>query len=1108
MTESWNIGEALWVYRYMRTARRLDEMQAVLAQQGEASFQLFSAGHEGIAALASHLIADDWLHPHYRDVALILARGLPAERYFHSLFGTAHADARGRRMPPFVCERALNLLSIPTLVGNNALQAVGVAAAIRDRPTRPLVFCGLGDGGSQEGEVLEAIAEAVRERLPVLFVIEDNRYALSTPTPGRTFYSRPDGEASEFYGLAIQRVDGCDLPMAHARFGEIVRGIRADRGPRLVVFQVERIASHSNSDDQSVYRSAEEIAAARRRDPVERMAAWLREHGVAEERLAALHAEIEAELVAGLAAARAAPPPQQGPVRRPLPPTLVGPEEPSPPPPAQGLTLIEAMRETLRRHLREDPRVSLCGQDIEDPKGDVFGLTRGLSTEYPGRVRNAPLSESTIVGAAIGRALVGERPVAFLQFADFFPPAFNQIFAEMSSLYWRTDGAWEAPVLVLAVSGAYRRGLGPFHAQSPEGFMVRVPGVDVFMPSNAADAAGLLNAAFCSGRPSIFFYPKNLLNDRSAIADPASVARLVPIGRARVVRAGRDLTLVGWGNTVAISDQAAETLETAGVSAEVIDLRTLSPWDRETIVASARRTGRLIVVHEDIRTGGLGAEILATVAEETGGAVVAARVTTPDTYLPFRYENMMELLPTRRSVLERAAAMLDLDLSWEEPEHPEPGIVVIRAIGSSPSDETVRIVELHAAEGDALAEGMPFASVEAEKAAFEIAAPAAGRLERVLVEPGAEVRVGTPIARLRADDPAVARALAEAIEARPILRRRQARGRHRAAEEPPSDAPVVLGAIAAALGSREMTNEEILHHFPEWDSADVVQRTGIERRYWVGEGENALTLALRACRELLERERLKIGDIDALICSTGTPLSMTPSLACRILDQLGPTRGKVMAQAFDINAACSGYLYALQSAYDMLMQRPAMRVLIVTAETLSPLLDRTDAGTFFLFGDAATATLVRRGARDGETAARVRRPVLSAMGEAPETLYVPFPGTGEYLRMAGQPVFRVAVRKMVEMLERACEEAGVAVADLAMIVPHQANTRIIDAIRQKIHIPAARMFNHIGRFGNTSSNTIPLALREVLPGQPSGARIGLCAFGGGFTFGAAILERA
>ena len=888
--------------------------------------------------------------------------------------------------------------------------------------------------------------------------------------------------------------------------------MREDRRPRLAVFNVERLASHSNSDDQTVYRDPDELAAARRRDPVVRMAEWLREKGVTEARIEALHEEIERDLRAALAAARAAAAPENGPVRRPLPAEFesaaaerraLAAED------AGGLTMIEAMRETLRRRLRKDPRVSLRGQDIEDPKGDVFGLTRGLSREHPGRVRNAPLTESTIVGVAIGRALAGERPVAFLQFADFFPLAYNQIFAEMGSLYWRTAGAWEAPVVVMAVTGGYRRGLGPYHAQSPEAVLAHVPGLDVFMPSNAPDAAGLLNAALASGRPSIFLYPKNLLNDRSALSDPDVARQFVPIGKARIARAGGDLTLVGWGNTVPLCERAADALEKAEISAEVIDLRTLSPWDRETVLASARRTGRLIVAHEDMRTCGLGAEILATAAEEIGDGVAVARVTTPDTFLPFRYENMMALLPSYRGILERAAEMLDLDLRWEAPELEAPGIVAIRAIGSSPSDETVRIVELHAAPGDRLAEGAPFASVEAEKAAFEIAAPVAGVVEELLAAAGDEVRVGVPLARLRADDPDAVRVRPEDREERPVLRRRRVRSRRAAGEIEGADvaAPVVLSSIATALGAREMTNEEILQHFPNWDSKDVVQRTGIERRYWIGAGENALTLAERACRELLDRERLKIGDIGALICSTGTPLSMTPSLACRILERLSPEKGDTMVQAFDINAACSGYLYALQSAYDMLKMRPDLRILVVTAETLSPVLDRQDAGTLFLFGDAATATLVAREAGRSASPARIHRPVLSAMGEPPEVLYVPFPGSGECVRMEGQQVFRVAVRKMVEMLDSACREAGIEVSDLAAIVPHQANTRIIEAIRQKIRVPPERMFNHIRRFGNTSSNTIPLALQEVLPGQTPGARIGLCAFGGGFTFGAAILDR-
>jgi 2-oxoisovalerate dehydrogenase E1 component len=1099
-------------YRAMRAARRLDDTEADLSRRGEAYFHLGGSGHEAIAALAGHLTPDDWLHPHYRDKALLLARGLTIEDYLHALLATERAPSRGRDMPPFHSDAERHLLSMPTLVGNNALQADGVAAEVRGRPGRPVVICGFGDGGSQQGEVLEAIAEAARARLPVLFLVEDNGLALSTPTAGRTFYDLPDGPADRFWGVPITRIDGRDVLATDAGFGRIIAAMRRDRLPHIAIFRCERLVSHSNSDDQTVYRSAGELDHARAGDPLPRLRAWLLEQGVPEAELAKIEADIEAELRDAITAARAAGRDTAfAETRRPLPPetTLMtreyrGAPEAGP----RAWTMLEAMRETLRARLRADARVSLHGQDIEDPKGDVFGVTRGLSSEFPGRVRNAPLAEATITGMAIGRALAGGRPVGFLQFADFFPVAFNQIYAELGTIYWRSGGRWEAPVILMAVTGGYRPGLGPCHAQSPEAILAHTPGIDVFMPSNAGDAAGLLNAAFESGRPSVFLYPKNLLNERALSTSPDVEHHFVPIGRARIARAGGDITLVGWGNTVALCEQAADALARAGVEAEVLDLRTLAPWDCDAVLASAARTGRVIVTHEDMHTCGLGAEIVATLAERAGRPVNVARVTTPDTFLPYRYENQLDTLPSLRGLLTRAADMLDLELRWEAPPAEAPGRRTVRAIGSSPSDENVRIVQWHVRAGDTVHAGDALASVEADKAAFQIAAPEDGRVLELAVPPGEAVRVGTPIAQLEV---AVREnAAAATVQYQPVLRRKRRRPR---ADAPAAAAatgpvPVVLSSINACLGSREMDNAALLGGLPDWKAADVVQRTGIERRYWVGPQEDVLSLAVRACRELLEQERLTISDIDAIVCSTGTPRMMTPSLACQVLRALSPAKGDVMVQAWDVNAACTGFLYALQAAWDTLQARPAAKVIVLTAETLSPLLDPTDPGTVFLFGDAATATLVAaEPGAGGANPVRVRRPVCSARGEAPHVLSVPLFGSGECVRMEGQQVFRTAVRKMIEMLESACEAAGLEVGDLAMVVPHQANERIIEAIRQKIGVPPEHMFNHIRRFGNTSSNTLPIALRELLPAQRPGAHIGLVAFGGGFTFGAAILDR-
>jgi 2-oxoisovalerate dehydrogenase E1 component len=319
--------------------------------------------------------------------------------------------------------------------------------------------------------------------------------------------------------------------------------------------------------------------------------------------------------------------------------------------------------------------------------------------------------------------------------------------------------------------------------------------------------------------------------------------------------------------------------------------------------------------------------------------------------------------------------------------------------------------------------------------------------------------------------------------------------------------PVLLSSITTVLGSRKVMNDELVNPGDEWDSAGIQKRTGITTRYWIDGDENVISLAVKATRDLLEKENLTISDIDALVCSTGTPLSMTPSLACRILKELSPEKGEVLMQAHDVNAACSGYMYALQNAVDILRDDSSKKVIVITSETLSPMINHDDPKTSVLFGDAATASLLSCEPRDGNINALINRPVLSAMGVEEKILFVPNMGGTEVIEMEGLTVFKLAVKKMIAMLSQACEGRGVAVDDLNMIVPHQANERIIEAIRKTIKCPPEKMFNHIGKYANTSSNTIPFALAELMPELSAGAIIGLTAFGGGFTFGAAVIEK-
>jgi 2-oxoisovalerate dehydrogenase E1 component len=1110
-------SQQLALYRAMYAARCIDRLEEELTRRGEAFFHVSGAGHEATAALALHLIGDDWLHCHYRDKALMLARGVTPRSFFDSLYCKHSSHSRGRQMSAHMSDRELRVLSIVGPVGNSALQAVGVAVAVKDQPSQPLVLCSVGDGTTQQGEFLEAVAEAVRSTLPVLFLVEDNHWAISTTTPGKTFYWLPDQKPAEFYSLPIHRLDGRDAVAVERGLAEVVTQIRSQRGPAIVVVDAERLSNHTNADDQTLYREEEDIRAATETgDPIRRFEAHLLANGWDEARLAAVRAEVEGEVTTAEAESAAGREPEATfTAKCPLPEEVShrAKERRGQSSADATLTMRDALREVLRHHLQSDPRVSLYGEDLEDPKGDVFGVTKTLTDEFPGRVRNSALTESTILGVSIGRALAGERPVAFLQFADFLPLAYNQIISELGSLYWRTDGDWQAPVIVMIACGGYRPGLGPFHAQTFESVASHTPGVDVFMPSTAADAAGLLNAAFRSGRPTLFFYPKSCLNDPQNTTTPDVAEQLVPIGTARKVRTGRDLTFVAWGNTVRLCERAAAELEKVGADTEIFDLRSLSPWDEQAVIASAEKTARVIVVHEDNHTCGVGAEVIATIAERASVPVAVRRVTRPDTYVPCNFSNQLEVLPSFKRVLTTAAEMLDLDLTWIAPQAPEQGVAYVEAIGSGPSDETVVVVEVFARVGSEVKRGDKVATLEATKSVFELNSPSSGTVEEVLAKEGDTVAVGAPILRLSTGEQAQrAKPVTTEQSGLPVLARKasvvrrasKASGKRRMYE-------VGMSGVAAVEGSRLVTNDELLAaangkvrpgSAGALTSADILRRTGIEQRRWIGQNENAVEMGVRASWKLLDSEGLLPDDLDLLICSTTSPTSVTPSMACQVLNGLTGGRADAMVQAYDINAACSGYLYALQSAYDYLQSVPTGRVMVVTAEVLSPLLDMSDLDTAILFADAASATILYGEDHFARSKGRLHRPNLSAKGDSGRSLSVPLLHGG-YIRMKGQRVFSEAVRSMVASLNRVCQRQGIDVDELNLVVPHQANQRIIDAIQSRV---GALVFSNIRCHGNTSSTSIPLCLDEVFPSAKKGDRFGLCAFGGGFTFGAGILE--
>ena len=580
----------------------------------------------------------------------------------------------------------------------------------------------------------------------------------------------------------------------------------------------------------------------------------------------------------------------------------------------------------------------------------------------------------------------------------------------------------------------------------------------------------------------------------------------VPVGAARIVKPGNDLTLVGWGNAVPLCESVAATLVEGGATAEVIDLRWIAPWDRETVCASASKTGRLLVVHEDNQSVGFGAEVVATVSERLDGQVMCRRVARPDTFIPCHYGNQLDILPSHRSILEAAAAMLDFDVHWERTASEAAGQFVIRLLGPSPSDKTLELVELLVQIGDTVKAGQLIASVESDKAVMELASPADGIVEAIALSIGDKAPVGAPLMTLAVNKPTRRQTTSQPRQTAHLRRRVAALSQPARASIPRN---VVLAGLGAVRGRARLDNHQLAHRLPTLRSTDIggdgiFERTGIESRLVADDNQDAVSMATEAAELALREANITANELSLVICSTSTPTMTAPSTACQVLRLLGvDTR----PAAYDILDACSGYLFALASAWDFLQQQPDANVLVLTTETMRRIVNGDDPSTSPIFADAASATVVSASSGRRRGLATLHRPVLSAEADTNYALQVPLPGSGKYVRMDGKRIFTVAIKRMTEMLQRAGSQSQLAIADLDLIVPHQANGRMIEAMRLRLALPPERVWNEIRMHGNTSSSSIPLALDTVLRLDTGAQRIGLCAFGAGFTFGGAVLDK-